>query len=289
MKGFIFGLLILACFADKITITKEYTDYLKRHVTWEVQDYEDNIFRGWTDSEVAHILGDRQTTEMPEDQEEVSDNGLKMPSSLDWAEDKCVHKIRNQGSCGSCWAFSVAGVTSDRCCLAGVDHNWLAPQELVSCDTEENEGCNGGDRTAATSYVAKNGLVHEECYPYTAKDSSCAKKCADGKEWDSSHVCKCKKYEICQGADKLARCLASGPVAVGMKVYADFLHYKSGVYRWDKKSDLKGYHAIRMVGYGPDFWRCANSWGEKWGEGGYFKIGKGECDIETRSPVICVY
>lgn len=288
MRGFIFGLLILACFADQIAVTKEYADYLKRHVSWEVQEYEDNIFKGWTDSEIKHILGDHPMNEMAYAQKFVSDDNVKMPASLDWAGANCVHNVRNQGSCGSCWAFSVAGVVSDRCCLHESDHGWLAPQELVSCD-KENDGCDGGDRTAATEYVIKNGLVHEECYPYKAADSPCAKKCADGKDWAQSHVCKCKKYEICQGSASLIKCLATGPVAVGMKVYGDFLHYKSGIYRWDKKSDLKGYHAIRMVGYGEDFWNCANSWSENWGEKGYFRIGKGECDIETRSPVICTY
>lgn len=287
MKGFIFACLLLACFAEDILVTKEYTDYLKRHVTWEVQDYEDNIFKGWTNSEISQLLGDK-SNELVEGEEFVPESNMKYPTELDWAGADCTHKIRNQGQCGSCWAFSVAGVVSDRCCMNDADHGWLAPQELVSCD-KRNSGCNGGDRTAATQYVIANGLVHDECYPYTAKDGTCTKQCKDGKEWAASHVCKCKSYKLCTGATNMIACLASGPVAVGMKVYADFMLYKSGIYKWDRKSALKGYHAIKLVGYGEDYWNCANSWGENWGEKGYFRIAKGECDIENRNPVICVY
>ena len=75
-----------------------------------------------------------------------------------------------------------------------------------------------------------------------------------------------------------------------MIVYKDFHYYKSGVYHWDKKSTLSGYHAIRMVGYGADpepHWKCANSWGPDWGMKGFFLIGVHEVGIDSRDPVIC--
>lgn len=288
MRGLILGLLLLACFAEEFLVTKEYTDYLKRHVDWEVQEYEDNIFKGWTDSEIKQLLGD-QTVDLVNAENFVNDKKMIYPAELNWVGADCTHKIRNQGNCGSCWAFSVAGMVSDRCCMNEVDHGWLSPQELVSCDWK-NHGCEGGDRTFATQFViSNNGLVHDECFAYQAKKTPCPKKCEDGKDWKKSHVCKCKAYKICSGHDNIIACLATGPLAVGMKVYADFMLYKSGIYKWDRRSELKGYHAIKMVGYGEEYWNCANSWGENWGEKGYFRILKGECDIEERNPVICTY
>lgn len=215
-----------------------------------------------------------------------------LPESFDWTKsDKadCIHPIRSQGSCGSCWTFSVAGTVSDLCCIAGKDHGWLAPQELVSCDTN-CKGCHGGDRNVAMKYVVANGLVPESCYPYLAKDAPCPKKCVNGGDWKAAHVCKCKAIHNCQGVEKLKTCLNKGPVAVGMIIYEDFLHYKSGVYHWDKKSKEHGPHAMRAVGYGnkpENYWNVANTFGTSWGEKGYVRMGFGEVGIDTREPVIC--
>jgi len=286
MRFLLIALLLASCLCAETAVTRAYTDYLKKHVEWEVVDYEDNIFKGWTDEEVNALFGDHMDyfADMIADPNPIDTK--YMPESLDWSDDACTHEIRNQGQCGSCWTFSVAGVVSDRCCKAGQDHGWLAPQELLSCD-KSNDGCNGGDRTAAMNFVAQKGLVHEACFPYVAKEAPCPKTCADGKEWNASHVCKCTNVRHCDGEKGIISCLATGPVAVGMLVYADFMYYKGGIYKWDHKSAYRGAHAIRLVGYGPDFWKCANSWGTAWGEQGFFRIGKGECNIETRSPVVC--
>ena len=140
------------------------------------------------------------------------------------------------------------------------------------------------------SWVATNGLVHEACFPYEAKDLPCPNTCHDGKAWASSHVCKCTNIVKCNGAAALKKCLVSGPIAAGMVVHRDFHYYKTGVYHWDKKSEITGYHAVRMVGYGTDpepNWKIANSFGQAWGMKGFFLIGTGEVGIEDRDPVIC--
>lgn len=292
MKVLILAILLIGCFAEEMAITQEFTDYLKKHVTWEVAEYEENVFRGWTDEEIKAMLNQREDAEdgIPSKPVEiVADSDL--PSSVDWRllNANCMHEIRNQGNCGSCWAFSATGVVSDRCCLYDADHGWLAPEELVSCDMA-NGGCNGGWEYTALDYVAKNGLVHEACFPYVAARVACPSKCADGKDWKASHVCKCKARVSCQGAEAMKKCITTGPVTAGMYVYRDFLAYKSGIYHWDKKSSYLGGHAIRCFGYAdtPEaHWICANSWGTSWGEAGFFKIGKGEVGIDTRNPHYC--
>eukprot|EP00831_Metopus_contortus_P078039 TRINITY_DN7463_c0_g1_i3.p1 TRINITY_DN7463_c0_g1~~TRINITY_DN7463_c0_g1_i3.p1 ORF type:complete len:371 (+),score=66.99 TRINITY_DN7463_c0_g1_i3:64-1176(+) len=261
-------------------------DVYKRQVstqsTWEVVEYEDNIFKGWTEDELKSLLGDldRETLvqgELPESR--------PVPSSIDWTDSKCYHAVRNQGNCGSCWAFATTGVVSDHCCLSDKDYGWLAPQELVSCDRAINSGCNGGLASDALKYVQENGLVPEACFTYMAKDTACPKTCNDQSDWKSAHVCKCKTLVDCGTLEGMKQCLLKGPIAVRMLMHMDFFHYKSGVYCWDNKSDYIGGHAIRAVGYGEDpepFFRCANSWSPVWGENGHFKISpKADCGLRT--------
>ena len=290
MKAIFVLLLVALALAEEFAVTQEYTDYLRKHVTWEVTDYEDNVFRGWTVDEVMSILMQNEPEEMP-NTDVVVTSDAELPASLDWKELRadCIHPIRNQGNCGSCWAFSATGVVSDRCCLRVADHGWLAPQELVSCD-RSNSGCNGGWEYTGLDYVTAHGLVHEACFPYTATTSPCPNKCADGKDWAASHVCKCNKRVNCQGPDAMKVCLQSGPVTAGMYVYQDFLSYHSGIYHWNKAGKMLGGHAIRCYGYAdtPEaHWLCANSWGTSWGESGFFRIAKGEVGIDSRNPSYC--
>jgi len=286
----VFLLFISLVFAEDLAVTQEYTDFLKKHVSWQVADYEENIFKGWTIDEVKSILQQEELPDMQGEQIYVRP-GTVFPDSLNWKELKanCIHEIKNQGNCGSCWAFSATGVVSDRCCLHQADHGWLAPQELVSCD-HKNSGCNGGWEFNALDYVAANGLVPDACFPYKATNVPCPSKCADGSDWKKAHVCKCKAKVFCQGPDAMKACLQTGPVTAGMYVYQDFISYKSGIYHWNKTGNRLGGHAIRCYGYSetPEaHWICANSWGTVWGEQGSFRIGKGEVGIDTRNPSYC--
>ena len=136
--------------------------YLKRTVSWEVEDYETNIFRGWSLDEVRDMLG-----VIPEDESSYPEvEEVPLPSEINWAGGNCDHGVRNQGNCGSCWAFAGSGMLSDRCCLMKSDAGWLAPQELVSCDRSSN-GCHGGQLDSPANYFRRNhGLVPEKCFPY---------------------------------------------------------------------------------------------------------------------------
>lgn len=290
MKSLLILFLASLALGIEFAITQEYIEYLKLHATWEVEDYENSIFRGWTVEEFEAILNPEEefyNGEIPQEDVIISDYEVDEP--IDWSNANCLHEIRNQGSCGSCWAFSVAGMVSDRCCLKKTDHGWLSPQELVSCD-KQNSGCNGGIRDLAIDYVVKNGLVPDACFPYIAKDSKCPSKCADGKDWKAAHTCKCSKRINCQGKEPMIACLKTGPISTGFLVYSDFMTYKSGIYHKTKGAVYRGGHAVKCIGYGTDpepYYHCANSWGASWGDKGYFKIGVGECGIDTRQPGYC--
>ncbi len=275
MQSLILAILIVSIAARPL-VTSEYTDYLRKHVSWEVVDYEDNLFKGWTVDEFKSILGDADGEYIPES---VPAETVPLPSSVSWMGAACTHAIHNQGHCGSCWAFATTSVVSDRCCMQSKDFGWLAPQELLSCDTKENEGCAGGLVSDALKYVKANGLVPEACYPYVAEEKACPSKCKDGSSWTDAHVCKCQTLIDCGGLTSMKSCLQAGPIAARMFVYRDFVSYKSGVYCWDGSSEQMGRHAIRCVGYSdtpsPNL-NCANSWGLNWGEKGFFRIGTGE-------------
>lgn len=257
---------------DDLVTTPDYVEYLKSVATWEVTDYEDSIFKGWTMDDAKHLLG-KETTAQPYEAL-LATPKANHPSSLNWINSGCVHKVFDQGNCGSCWAVAAASVASDKCCIEHKDYGWLSPQELVSCD-KDNRGCKGGLALRAFQYIHKHGLVSLQCMPYKAKDTECAKKCDNGKDWAKSHNCKCGEIIDCSGFDRLKTCLMEGPVAARMTVYKDFMSYKSGIYCRTKDSSRVGSHAIKCVGYGDEtnpYVYCANSWGNGWGEKGYFRI-----------------
>jgi C1A family cysteine protease len=272
-------LLLVCVYAEELAVTPEYVEHLKRVATWKVAEYEDNVFKGWTLSEVKQLLGDNQPDQAFFEAEAVKAKNY-LPSYVDWADNKCVHSVLDQKNCGSCWAFAAAGVASDKCCLEThpKDYGWLSPQELLNCDGGggENNGCNGGYAYNAFKYIGENGLVDLNCLPYTASTDSCKRECKNGKDWNEEHKCKCKTVTDCSGFESTKACLNIGPVSARMRVYQDFLGYKEGIYCRTKDAQELSNHAIRCTGYKDDgvvqSVHCANSWGKYWGEKGYFHI-----------------
>lgn len=280
----IFLACLLSCvMCMEFLVTKEYTDYLKKHVSWEVVDYEDNIFRGWTVEEANLFLG--STIQNDESSLPYFTTDKAIPSQIFWDGDSCTSPVRNQGNCGAGWAFAVAGMLSDRCCRTGIYRGWLSPQELVSCD-RKNSGCGGGWASIALNYVQENnGLVEEECFPYVARMKDCPEKCANGKEWDKTHKCNCVNPKQCIGKDQIKGCIGSGPIVVTFDVYSSFFTYRSGIYKCDGKGTHVGTHSVSAIGFAdtPECYILArNSWGMNWGEFGLFKIACETCGVEGK-------
>lgn len=200
----------------------------------------------------------------------------------------CIHPVRDQQQCGSCWAFSASEVLSDRFCIAskGQTDVVLSPQTLVSCDSS-NMGCQGGYLDKAWEFMVNNGIASDQCEPYTSgsgDSGTCPTKCADGSQ---IKYYKAANYKHLTGVTNIqTELMTNGPVQVAFEVYQDFMSYKSGVYHHISGSLLGG-HAVVFVGWGVEngtaYWLVKNSWGTSWGEQGYFKIlrGKNECGIES--------
>jgi cathepsin B len=221
-------------------------------------------------------------------------------SRENWPHCPTMKDIRNQRNCGSCWAFGAVEAMSDRECvrnkrivrLSAEDMNSCARSTFTSCGS-----CNGGQPSCAWSYWVKTGVVSEECYPYTAGNSSsssvtpkCEYKCTNNTSltWETDKYKGSTSYTV-SGEERMKTELSTnGPFEVGFTVYADFMSYSSGIYQHVTGASQGG-HAVKLIGYGIEggvkYWTCANSWDTNWGEKGFFRIRRGtnECRIESQT------
>uniref|UniRef100_A0A1A7WES0 Cystein proteinase inhibitor protein salarin n=1 Tax=Iconisemion striatum TaxID=60296 RepID=A0A1A7WES0_9TELE len=206
----------------------------------------------------------------------LNESVSKLPKSIDYRKKGMVSSVKNQGSCGSCWAFSSAGALEGQLAKKTGQLIDLSPQNLVDC-VKENDGCGGGYMTNAFNYVKDNGGIDsEEAYPYVGQDQSC--------HYNSSGMAaQCKGYvEVPKGSERaLAVALfKAGPVSVGIDAtQPSFQLYRKGIY-YDtncNKEDIN--HAVLAVGYGVSpkgkkYWIVKNSWGEEWGNNGYILMAR---------------
>jgi cathepsin B len=252
---------------------------------WVPTTVEENIFKGQSKEDISRMMCLHKSPVGQEVHTESEPSGVTYDAAFDsrtqWPD--CIHPIRDQAQCGSCWAFAATEALSDRLCIAGGPNVVLSPQDMVSCDNW-NMGCSGGNLWFAWIGLQNRGVTTEDCLPYTSATGSvesCPKTCADGSAIKRFH-CKnnwSKSGEAIKGAIQ-----SEGPVETGFTVYEDFMTYKSGVYHHVSGAQLGG-HAVKIIGWGSDdqgsYWICANSWGASWGEAGFFRIAAGDSGIDA--------
>ena len=208
------------------------------------------------------------------------------PDAFDWRDKGVVSAVKDQGSCGSCWAFSTVANLEGLYALNKGVVKTFSEQYLVDCDTED-EGCNGGLMELAFDWLAVNdgGVMTDSDYPYTGRKSTCKQdsskyvdmkvtgwvKLGDGGAEEFSPVDEGVMKEFLYQTGPLAIALNATPLQFYMGGIADYASWMCSV------SGIN--HAVTLVGYGSeskDYWVVKNSWGRSWGESGYFRMARGK-------------
>ncbi|XP_045193221.2 procathepsin L-like [Mercenaria mercenaria] len=230
-------------------------------------------------------------------------NNVSLPREIDWRHTNCVTHVKNQGSCGSCYAFAATGALEGQECLKNGELVSLSEQNIIDCTNNKdykNHGCENGRIDSTYLYVLHNGIDSEKSYPYKGSIGTC------DQQKGFKAVKEIFNYEELHYGDvaELQRAVAEiGPISVYLDIDTErevnkFQHYKHGVFDnsecGNKPEDLN--HAVLVVGYGEtlkgqDYWLIKNSYGTAWGIEGYMKIvrnGRNTCGIATRAsfPIV---
>lgn len=335
MKGFIvatmialtIGAIAFSQYSNKSTET--YNDKLNRiaekvnsmNSTWKAGSNskfsnltEESVKNFMMKSELFMTNKTKKTNELFHSYQKVASAPASFDSRTQWSGCQSISEIRDQSSCGSCWAFGAAEVMSDRICIHSgqKDQTRVSATDLLACCTDCGFGCQGGFPPAAFDFWKTQGVVsgalyqdtkyclnypfppcahHVESPKYDACPSAlydtptCTNQCTNGDDYSSSKTYGASSYTVSGEAQMMTEISTNGPVEGSFTVYEDLLTYKSGVYQHLTGSALGG-HAIRVLGYGEEngtkYWLIANSWNETWGDNGYFKLlrGSDECGLE---------
>lgn len=304
-------------------MSDEFIEYINSlGTTWKAgrnfhKDTDRLFFKG-----LMGVDKDSKKYTLPRKKFEVSAQNIAVPKEFDsreaWPDCPTISEIRDQGSCGSCWAFGAVEAMSDRHCIhsKGKVNVRLSSDNLVACCHTCGFGCNGGFPGAAWRYWVSHGIVtggsygsKQGCQPYEiapcehhvngtrpscegegGRTPKCEHKCREGYKLgykEDLHQGK-ESYSIENDVTRIQQeIMANGPVEGAFTVFEDLLQYKSGVYQ-HKIGKALGGHAIRILGWGEEedtpYWLIANSWNSDWGDSGFFKIlrGEDECGIESQ-------
>jgi cathepsin F len=209
-----------------------------------------------------------------------------LPDSFDWREKGAVNPVKNQATCGSCWAFATVANIEGAGFVAKKKLLSLSEQELVDCDTKTgDEGCRGGLPSNAYDDMIQNkiGLEQETAYPYKGRGGVCKASSSLEKAFIGGYV------NISTDEDQIAAAVMKyGPLAIGINA-GPMQWYRGGIaHPWKILCNPKSLdHGVAIVGFGVEkgtkYWIIRNSWGTIWGEKGYYRIvrGTGACGLNT--------
>lgn len=201
---------------------------------------------------------------------------MDIPEEVDWVKMGAVTPVKDQGHCGSCWAFSATGALEGIYKITMGELVSFSEQQLIDCDIYNNHGCSGGLMDNAFKWISKNkGLCSD--YPYISENGlsqSCNKTCINVK---NSEIVSYNR--VAESNNALMRAIYMQPVSVAIEADGrDFQLYKSGVFTGKCGTNID--HGVLAVGYGSqngeDYYLIKNSWGVTWGDAGYIKLARGD-------------
>ncbi|TPP63784.1 Cysteine proteinase [Fasciola gigantica] len=212
-----------------------------------------------------------------------------VPASIDWRQYGYVTEVKDQGKCGSCWAFSVVGAMEGQYFKKFKTLETFSVQQLVDCTRRfGNRACLGGYMEYAYKYLNQSGLERESTYPQQPWEYNCRHRKQLG-------IARVPGFHTVYSGDemKLMQMVGKeGPASVAVDAQSDFYMYQNGIYQAEACSSRYANHALLAVGYGTqsgtDYWILKNSWGLSWGEDGYMRFARNRgnmCAIATLATV----
>merc|ERR1712087_708789 len=214
-----------------------------------------------------------------------------LPETVDWRNKGVLTPPKDQGACGSCWAFASTETLEAHVAINTGKLLTLSPQQYVNCVKNPNQcggtgGCQGATAEVAYNYTAINGLPLESDVPYRASDGHCDSSVPIAATVSGYHELKPND------ADDLMQTVANvGPVSISVAA-ATWGFYSHGIFdgAGGNGCDVEVDHAVQLVGYGVEngqaYWTVRNSWGHRWGEDGYIRIqrnpGNEPCAVDDK-------
>ncbi|CAB3230376.1 unnamed protein product [Arctia plantaginis] len=197
-----------------------------------------------------------------------------VPDSFDWREKNAVAKVDNQGECGCCWAFSAAGVLEGQYAIRHKGPVSLSKQQMIDCDLLSEGCCGGTPGNAIKSVIEQGGILRERDYPFIGRKLNCTIE-----KPIVAAVKSCTLWRI-ESQEKIKRLLYTyGPISIAIRGEG-IIHYDHGIIPKCNNNTFALNHAVLLVGYGAEngqqYWTVKNSWGNFWGNSGYFRLPRGE-------------
>jgi len=260
-----------------------------------------NHFTDQTDQELRSMFGYKKGVVSTLDQSYILPHELSTdkgaPAAVDWREKDVISPVKDQGRCGSCWAFATAAGVESSCALATGKVTILSEQQILDCTPNPDfcggsGGCGGGTiDIAVAKIIEKGGLASEWTYPYVSYFGQDFPKC----NFDASRtvpVAKLKglaKLPVNKYEPVLNYLGSHGPLVINVDA-GGWHNYESGVYSACSNTSTGINHVVQLVGYGTDskhgdYWLVRNSWTPSWGEDGYIRIARTsqeECGIDKK-------
>lgn len=215
-----------------------------------------------------------------------------LPESVDWRQKGVVTPVKNQGGCGSCWAFSGTEALESHIAIATGTLFTLSEQEYVSCVENPDEcggtgGCSGATMELLFQHAVDNGIATEWTYPYTSyygDSGNCSSSLSSVATISGYTMIPSNSYD-----DLMIAVATVGPIAITVDA-STWSSYSSGIYSGCNQESPELDHGVQLVGYGTedgqDYWLVRNSWGPTWGENGYIRLARTSdeaalCGIDT--------
>jgi C1A family cysteine protease len=269
-------------FFFRFSVFRKTLDTIREHnskgLSWEMGL---NQFSDMTSDEFSRFVGQFPPSTPSNAEAFRPSPNFVAPASVDWIAAGAVTPVKDQGQCGSCWAFSTIGAVEGWNFIKNQKLQSYSEQQLVDCSKDVCYGCQGGWPYKATEYIQRSGVCLESDYPYTARDGTCK----DSQCTPAVAPGALTGYLNVSDEKAMLEALVLGPVSV--LVEADrsaFQNYRSGILD-TTACGTQIDHAILATGYGTDngvnYWKIKNSWGTSWGDRGYIRFvrDKNQCGI----------